>query len=108
MHAATVEINNMRVYMRRDDVELVHDGHAEQHSEHAVLPQQQQEDEEQQQHRCRLRAVRAGWQQQSLAAEPAEAALTGQAELLPSHAQACELRARERKREREKATFTMI
>lgn len=41
MHAATVEISNMSVYMRRDDVELVHDGHAEQHREHAVLPQQQ-------------------------------------------------------------------
>lgn len=41
MHATTVESNSMRVYMRRDDVELEQDGHAEQHSEHAVLPQQQ-------------------------------------------------------------------
>lgn len=33
--------NNMRAYMRRVDVEFLHDGHAEQHNEHAVPVQQQ-------------------------------------------------------------------
>lgn len=31
----------MRVYISRVEVELAHDGHAEQHREHAALPQQQ-------------------------------------------------------------------
>lgn len=38
---ATIIISsNMTVYMSREDVELVHDGQAEQHNEHAALVQQ--------------------------------------------------------------------
>lgn len=33
--------SNMMAYMRRVDVEFLHDGHAEQHREHAVPVQQQ-------------------------------------------------------------------
>lgn len=33
--------NNIRAYMRRVDVEFLHDGQAEQHKEHAVPVQQQ-------------------------------------------------------------------
>lgn len=33
--------NNIRAYMRREDVEFLHDGQAEQHNEHAVPVQQQ-------------------------------------------------------------------
>lgn len=32
--------NNIRAYMRRVDVEFLHDGQAEQHNEHAVPVQQ--------------------------------------------------------------------
>lgn len=41
MQAVTVPTSNMMAYMRRDEVELRHDGQAEQHSEQAALPQQQ-------------------------------------------------------------------
>lgn len=41
MHATTVISNNIRVYMSRVEVELAQEGHAEQHREHAALPQQQ-------------------------------------------------------------------
>lgn len=34
-------INNINAYIKRDDVELRHDGHAEQHNEQAVPVQQQ-------------------------------------------------------------------
>ena len=40
MHAAIVPTNSIRAYMTLDDVELRHEGHAEQHKEQAVLPQQ--------------------------------------------------------------------
>lgn len=40
MQATTITSSSMSVYMRRVDVELAHDGHAEQHREHAALPQQ--------------------------------------------------------------------
>lgn len=41
IHEATAPKSNMRAYIMRDDVEFLHDGHAAQHKEHAVLPQQQ-------------------------------------------------------------------
>jgi hypothetical protein len=40
MQAAMVPNNSIRAYMILDDVELRHEGHAAQHNEHAVLPQQ--------------------------------------------------------------------
>lgn len=41
MHAAIVPTNNIRAYIILEDVEFLHDGHAEQHKEQAVLPKQQ-------------------------------------------------------------------
>lgn len=41
MHAVMVPTSNMMAYMSRVEVEFRHDGHAEQHKEHAALPQQQ-------------------------------------------------------------------
>jgi hypothetical protein len=40
MHAAIVPSSNITAYIMRVDVELRHDGHAEQHRLHAALPQQ--------------------------------------------------------------------
>lgn len=40
MQATTITSSSISVYMSRVEVELAHDGHAEQHSEHAALPQQ--------------------------------------------------------------------
>lgn len=41
MQAAIVVTNNIRAYIIREEVEFLHDGQAEQQSEHAVLVQQQ-------------------------------------------------------------------
>lgn len=41
MQAAMVPTNSIKAYIIREDVEFLHDGHAEQHKEQAVLPQQQ-------------------------------------------------------------------
>lgn len=41
IQATTVPTNNIIAYISREDVEFLHDGHAEQHREHAALPQQQ-------------------------------------------------------------------
>ena len=41
MQATIVPINNITAYINRDDVEFLHEGHAEQHKEQAALPQQQ-------------------------------------------------------------------
>lgn len=38
--AAIMTSSSITAYMSRVEVELAHDGHAEQHSEHAALPQQ--------------------------------------------------------------------
>lgn len=40
MQAAIITSSSMTAYMSRVEVELAHDGHAEQHKEHAALPQQ--------------------------------------------------------------------
>lgn len=40
IHAVTAPNNNISAYIIRVDVEFLHDGQAEQHREHAVLPQQ--------------------------------------------------------------------
>lgn len=41
MQAVIVPTSNIKAYIIRDDVEFLQEGHAEQHSEQAVLPQQQ-------------------------------------------------------------------
>lgn len=41
MQATIVPTNSIRAYMILEDVEFLHEGHAEQHREHAALPQQQ-------------------------------------------------------------------
>lgn len=40
MHAAMVPTSSITAYMSRAEVEERHEGHAEQQSPHAVLPQQ--------------------------------------------------------------------
>lgn len=41
MHATTVARIKMKAYINLEDVEFLHDGHAEQQREQAALPQQQ-------------------------------------------------------------------